>query len=87
MPAIAVCAIIRALRKMKGRMNMCNIMDKMIRRKARRIKRSERFKDFQIEFIPIPHDPMCDMIFDIPMWTIYINTAADPSANIARLGW
>lgn len=87
MPAIAVCAIICALRKMKGRMNMCNIMDKMLRRKARRIKRSERFKDFQIEFIPIPHDPMCDMIFDIPMWTIYINTAADPSANIARLGW
>lgn len=65
---------------------MCNIMEKILRRKARRIKRSERFKDFQIEFIPIPHDPMCDMIFDIPMWTVYINTAADPSANIARLG-
>lgn len=65
---------------------MCNIMDKILRRKARRIKLSDRFRDYRVEFVPLPHDPMCDMIFDVPMWTVYINTAAAPDANIARLG-
>lgn len=50
----------------------------------KKIRLSDLFNGFHVELVPMPMDPMCDMIYDFPNHTIWINTAADPDANITR---
>lgn len=51
----------------------------------RKLRLSEIFKGFSVEMMPMPMDPMCDLIYDLPLRTIWINTAADPDANVSRI--
>ena len=64
-------------------------MDKDERRrlekKVRRVRFSERFKGYRVELVPMPHHPMYDMIYDMQLRTVWINTAAEPGANVCRL--
>ena len=51
----------------------------------RKIRLSEQFAGYRVELVPMPQYPMQDMVYDMPLHTIWINTAADPTANICRL--
>lgn len=54
-----------------------------LEQKARRLRLSEIFRDYRVELVPVPDYPHCDTIYDVPMRTIWINTAADPGANVS----
>lgn len=49
------------------------------------LKVPERFKDYRIMLADLPKHPDYDVIYDMPLKTIWINTAAAPGANMARL--
>ena len=86
MPAMIVYAMIRMWRRLIERSKMMNkITDRVLRNKMRRLKKSEGFRNYQIEFIPLPQYPMCDMIYNIPLHTVWINTAAELGANVSRV--
>lgn len=86
MPAMIVYAMIRMWQWLAERSKMMNkITDRILRNKIRRVKKSDKFRDYQIEFIPIPQYPMCDMVYNIPLCTVWINTAADLGANVSRV--
>lgn len=86
MPTMIVYAMIRMWRRLIERSKMMNkITDRVLRNKMRRLKKSEEFRNYQIEFIPLPQYPMCDMIYNIPLHTVWINTAAELGANVSRV--
>lgn len=86
MPTMIVYAMIRLWHRLMERSKTMNkITDKILHNKVRRIKRSDRFRDYRIEFVPLPQYPMCDTVYDMPLHTIWINTAADPDANVSKL--
>lgn len=56
-----------------------------LKKLLRKLRLSDLFNGFSVEMVPMPMDPMCDMIYDMPIRTIWINAAADPDANISKL--
>ena len=57
-------------------------MKMKLKKLLRKLRLSELFKGFKVELVPMPMDPMCDMICDMPMRTIWINAAADPFCHL-----
>lgn len=43
----------------------------------------ERFKEYRVMLADLPDYPIYDVIYDMPMRTIWINTAAQPGANVS----
>lgn len=51
--------------------------------RLRKLKIPERFRDYRVMLAPMPEYPIYDVIYDMPMRTIWINTAAAPDANVS----
>ena len=51
--------------------------------KMRKLRIPERFKGYRVMLAPLPDHPAYDVIYDMPMKTIWVNTAAAPDANVS----
>lgn len=43
----------------------------------------ERFRGYRILLVSLAERPECDVIYDMQMRVIWVNTAAAPGANVA----
>lgn len=43
----------------------------------------ERFRGYRILLVSLPERAECDVIYDMQMCVIWVNTAAAPTANVA----
>lgn len=53
--------------------------------RVRKLRIPERFQDYRVILSAMPEDPDCDIVYDMPTKTIWLNTAARPGANIIRV--
>ena len=53
--------------------------------RLKRLKIPERFKNYRVMLAELPRHPEYDLIYDMPNRTIWINTSAQPGANIILL--
>ena len=55
------------------------------RERMRTLRIPERMKDYKVMLAELPGYPQYDVIYDMPKRTIWINTAAEPDANMSWL--
>lgn len=53
--------------------------------RIKRLRVPERFRDYRVALVEMPEHPMYDVIYDMPMRTIWVNAAAEPGANVSRI--
>ena len=53
--------------------------------RMQRLKIPDRFKDYRVILVELPRHPEYDLVYDMPNRTIWINTAAQPGANVIRV--
>ncbi len=53
--------------------------------RVKRLRIPERFRDYGVILAELPEHPEYDVIYDIPLRVIWINTAAAPGANVVRV--
>jgi hypothetical protein len=53
--------------------------------RMKKLKIPERFKDYRVMLADMPNHPEYDLVYDMPLKTIWINTAAQPGANVIRM--
>lgn len=50
--------------------------------RMRKLKIPERFKYYRVMLAEMPDHPECDLVYDMPRRTIWINATAQPGANV-----
>lgn len=53
--------------------------------RLRKLKIPERFRDYRVMLADMPEHPEYDLVYDMPNKIIWINTAAQPGANVIRV--
>lgn len=53
--------------------------------RLQKLRIPERFKDYRVVLTDMLDHPEYDLVYDMPHKTIWVNTAAQPGANVIRV--